>query len=124
MTTATERVVAFASQLRSDSIPDGVAHAAKLHILDTLGCGLAALGLEKGTEGADVALEQGGKEEATVIGGAASVPAASAALANGVLCHALDFDDTHAGAIAHVSTVVVPLQSLQLRLQAAAAPIL
>jgi len=108
VSTATERLVAFASQLSVESVPNSVANAAKLHMLDTLGCGLAALGMEKGTEGANLVLEQGGKEEATVIGGAASVPAASAALANGILCHALDFDDTHAGAIAHVSTVVVP----------------
>src|SRR5919202_486301 len=36
------------------------------------------------------------------------MPAANAAFANAMLCHALDFDDTHGGSVAHVSVVVSP----------------
>src|SRR5205807_3976942 len=36
------------------------------------------------------------------------LPSADAALVNGVTCHALDYDDTHTGAIAHVSVAVLP----------------
>jgi 2-methylcitrate dehydratase PrpD len=36
------------------------------------------------------------------------VPARTAALINGTISHALDFDDTHFGHIGHVSTVVIP----------------
>jgi 2-methylcitrate dehydratase PrpD len=36
------------------------------------------------------------------------VPARAAALINGTISHALDFDDTHFGHIGHVSTVVIP----------------
>jgi 2-methylcitrate dehydratase PrpD len=36
------------------------------------------------------------------------LPPADAALVNGVTCHALDYDDTHTGAVAHVSVAVVP----------------
>jgi 2-methylcitrate dehydratase PrpD len=43
---------------------------------------------------------------ALVFGGTA--PARAAALHNGTLSHALDFDDTHFGHIGHVSTVVIP----------------
>jgi hypothetical protein len=43
---------------------------------------------------------------ALVFGG--SAPARAAALHNGTLSHALDFDDTHFGHIGHVSTVVIP----------------
>ncbi|SMY07379.1 MmgE/PrpD family protein [Flavimaricola marinus] len=43
---------------------------------------------------------------ALLFGGTA--PARSAALHNGTLSHALDFDDTHFGHIGHVSTVVIP----------------
>ena len=44
----------------------------------------------------------------TVIGAADGASAASAALANGMLCHGLDFDDTHADSICHVGVVVSP----------------
>src|ERR671932_2093402 len=36
------------------------------------------------------------------------MPAANAAFANAMLCHALDFDDTHSNSVAHVSVVVSP----------------
>ena len=43
-----------------------------------------------------------------MIGTAAGASASSAALANGMLCHGLDFDDTHADSICHVGVVVSP----------------
>src|SRR5262245_10756423 len=50
----------------------------------------------------------GGTPEATVIGLGHRLPAAQAALANGMLCHGLDFDDTHGDAVCHVTVVVGP----------------
>lgn len=41
-------------------------------------------------------------------GGADRLPVRDAALINGTISHALDFDDTHFGHIGHVSTVVLP----------------
>jgi 2-methylcitrate dehydratase PrpD len=52
--------------------------------------------------------ELGGTAEATVIGLDTRLPAPNAAFANAMLCHGLDFDDTHSDSVAHVSTVVVP----------------
>jgi 2-methylcitrate dehydratase PrpD len=52
--------------------------------------------------------EPGISGPATVIGVSGGLPAADAALVNGVTCHALDFDDTHTGSIAHISVAVVP----------------
>jgi 2-methylcitrate dehydratase PrpD len=49
-----------------------------------------------------------GEPQATVIGLDERLPAANAALANAMLCHALDFDDSHADSISKVSTVVAP----------------
>jgi 2-methylcitrate dehydratase PrpD len=43
-----------------------------------------------------------------VLGSATGVSPAAAALANGMLCHGLDFDDTHADSICHVGVVVSP----------------
>ena len=41
---AAERLAEFATTLTLDDVPEDVAHHAKLHLLDTLGCGLAARG--------------------------------------------------------------------------------
>jgi 2-methylcitrate dehydratase PrpD len=50
----------------------------------------------------------GGAPEATVFTKAERLPAPNAALANGILAHTLDFDDTHTASITHPSACVVP----------------
>ncbi|HEY2637285.1 MAG TPA: MmgE/PrpD family protein [Solirubrobacteraceae bacterium] len=104
---ATGTYARFATDLRVGDVPGEVRRAAALHLLDALGCGLAAVGLEA-TPFAGATAEEDGPGAATVLGLAAGAPPPSAALANGILVHALDFDDTHAGSIAHVSAVVGP----------------
>src|SRR5262245_65157019 len=39
--------------------------------------------------------EEGGKAVASVVGGTVRIPPRAAALANGTISHALDYDDTH-----------------------------
>ena len=106
--TAARRLASFATTLAFDDIPPDVVEHAKLHLLDTLGCGLAASGLGIATEGRTAMAESGGEAQATVIGLDAGLPAAAAAFANGMLCHGLDFDDTHSDSVSHVSAVVCP----------------
>lgn len=108
MSTAAQRFAAFTSALGADRIPAEVIEGAELHTLDMLGCGLAAHGLDVAPAAREAMLEPGTSGPATVIGSTESLPAADAALANGATCHALDFDDTHTGSIAHVSVAVVP----------------
>ena len=105
---AAERFAAWALELDLDAIPPPVVEAAKLHVLDTIGCGLAAHGLGIAAEGRATMSELGGEPEASVIGLKVGLPAPNAAFANAMLCHGLDFDDTHSESVAHVSTVVVP----------------
>jgi 2-methylcitrate dehydratase PrpD len=109
MSTAAERIASFSTTIDYDDIPAPVIDAAKLHVLDTLGCGLAASALGIATEGRTAMTELGGDPQASVIGHGATVPAASAAFANAMLCHGLDYDDTHSDSVAHVSTVVAPV---------------
>jgi len=108
MITAAQRFAAFSSALTIDAIPQEVREAAKLHVLDTLGTGLAAHGLDVADYARAAAVEAGVTGVATVVGVDGGLPAADAALVNGTIFHALDFDDTHSGAVAHVSVVVVP----------------
>jgi 2-methylcitrate dehydratase PrpD len=106
--TAAERFAAWALELDFDDVPPAVVQDAKLHVLDVIGCGLAAHGLGIATEGRTAMSQLGGEPEASVIGLAAALPAPNAAFANAMLCHGLDFDDTHSDSVSHVSTVVVP----------------
>jgi 2-methylcitrate dehydratase PrpD len=105
--TAAERLAEWALELELDDVPDDVVRAAKLHLLDTLGCGLAATAFDVAREGVETMAELGGDDEATVIGGA-GLPAPNAAFANAMVCHGLDFDDTHSDSVAHVSVVTCP----------------
>ena len=107
--TAAETIASWATDITLDDIPDDVREHAKLHVLDTLGCGLAAHSTGVAGEGRAVMSELGGDAEtATVIGLAGGLPAANAAFANAMLCHGLDFDDTHSDSVSHVSTVIAP----------------
>jgi 2-methylcitrate dehydratase PrpD len=105
--TAAQRFAEWAIGLELEDVPGDVVEAAKLHLLDTLGCGLAATALDVGREGVETMAELGGGDEATVIGGPA-LPAPNAAFANAMVCHGLDFDDTHSDSVAHVSVVTCP----------------
>ncbi len=107
--TATERLADFGAELAYEQIPGEVADAAKLHLLDCLGCGLAASGLGIATEGCRAFAELGGEPQATVIGLDTRLPAVNAAFSNAMLSHGLDFDDTHSDSVSHVSVVVCPV---------------
>jgi 2-methylcitrate dehydratase PrpD len=106
--TIAQQLADFAISTDTAAIPARVRQRAALHLLDTLGCGLAAVATGAAEPATAVALAQGGREEASLLGARAPVPAAVAALANGTRCHALDFDDTHEAGICHSSTVVAP----------------
>jgi len=97
------------ARIEADSIPAAVTERTKLSVLDLIGVGLAAHQRGLGVEGSAWAAEQGGSG-GRLIGGKAGVAVApaAAALANGMLCHALDFDDTHPESMSHTSTVVLP----------------
>ena len=53
-------------------------------------------------------LDEGGRAQASVFGTATLLPARSAALINGTISHALDYDDTHFAHIGHPSVAVFP----------------
>lgn len=107
--TAAQTIADFALGLRYGQLPRPVVERTRLQLLDVLGCALGAGSAGVGTEAEAWALaNDGGRgpSELWHAGGCASP--ASAALANGMLGHALDFDDTHPAAMIHVSTVVAP----------------
>lgn len=99
--TATE---AFAEWGLTARIPGEPRRAARRHLLDGIGCALGARGLR--SEVPALRLVSGGFGTHLIGGGEGGRD--QVARANGNLIHALDFDDTHAGALVHVTAAVAP----------------
>lgn len=109
--TAVQQLAAFAVAARG-RLPAAVLEDATGRVLDVVGNSLAALELTDPGEPHAAVLRvlrrRGGSAEAAVLGAAQRLPASSAALVNGTLAHALDFDDTHLPSVLHPSGSVVP----------------
>jgi 2-methylcitrate dehydratase PrpD len=106
--TATSALVEWALGLELASVPEPVRRAACLHLLDGVGVAVAAARTDAAAFVVEAAGRWGAPEEATVIGYGRRLPAPMAALANGALVHALDYDDTHAEALVHATAAVLP----------------
>ncbi|MFH1651046.1 MAG: MmgE/PrpD family protein, partial [Chloroflexota bacterium] len=109
--TGTERVSAFLSETRFEDIPAAAVRVAKDALVDWLAVALA--GSRDRSTGiiGDYLKEFGARGEASVIGKGFRTTAELAALANGTIGHALDFDDTFANSTRynlHPSTCVFP----------------
>jgi 2-methylcitrate dehydratase PrpD len=76
--------------------------------MDIIGIALAASGMEPTRVVRAVVESWGGEGQASIIGSDDRCPAASVALVNGTLAHALDYDDTHLPSVLHPSAAVVP----------------
>ena len=104
MPSYTQSLAQWYGDLALDDVPgDLVAHA-KLRILDTLGVALAASSLAYGKVIRDAAQALGGEGKSRIIAFGNGVAPAWAAMANGMLAHALIFDDTHNESIVHPSS--------------------
>lgn len=101
--TESQKLAYFALNLKLEDVPADVLTLAKEHLLDVIGISLASSKFDIGESVLNGAKELGEGSQATAIGSGARLPPASAALVNGVLAHAIDFDDTHIGAIYHAS---------------------
>ncbi|REF73278.1 MmgE/PrpD family protein [Paracoccus versutus] len=97
-----------AALTRYDDVTEVARLRAKQGIIDTLGVILASTGREPRIAPVlDLVTENGGRPDASVFGTDIRAPAAAAALANGTLAHALDFDSmTPWGA--HADSSIVP----------------
>ncbi len=90
------------------TLPDAVVEKARHHILDTLAAMVSGTGLKPGRLAISYAQAQGGTPEASVVGTRLRVAAVNAALANGMLAHADETDDSHAPSRTHPGCAVVP----------------
>ena len=106
--TLLQEVSRFAVGVRDGGIEPDLLADARRRVTDIIGIALAASGMEPARIVGEVVDAWGGAEQASAIGRAKRYPAAGAALLNGTLAHALDYDDTHLPSVLHPSAAVVP----------------
>src|SRR3954463_14490944 len=88
--------------------PDAVAEKARQHVLDTLAAMVSGSRLSPGLMAIGYAASLGGVPEASVVGASLRTSVVSAALANGMLAHADETDDSHAPSRTHPGCAVIP----------------
>lgn len=98
---ATRMLAEFASTCQLQDVPDVVVERAKLTVLDTIGVALAAVEQPIGAVAAGLARRVPGP--CTALGSQQTADAVSAAVANGTLANALDFDEGF-----HLATSCLP----------------
>jgi 2-methylcitrate dehydratase PrpD len=114
---ALQQVLDWVERARCDDLPEAVVRAAKDYLLNTVAAMLSGSTAPGAAEIVAQVREWGGREQCVVVAHGLEVPAPLAALANGVMAHALDFDDTQVGTGLHANVSLVPalLAAAQLR---------
>jgi 2-methylcitrate dehydratase PrpD len=101
-------IARFAAALRYEDIPSAVRERARIQILDGLGVGFASNAYPFAEKAIAGLRALGGAGDCTVLGRRERLPVRDAALANGILIHGLDFDDTHLASIVHATAASLP----------------
>ncbi len=89
-------------------LPPAVVEKTKHHILDTIAAMVSGSRLAPGKKAIAYVKTLGGVKEACVIGSNIITTAVNAALANGMLAHADETDDSHAPSLTHPGCGIVP----------------
>lgn len=108
MTGLVERLAAFATEQPTSMLAARIERDIRMRLRDLVGISLAAADSEPAVVVARLIDEHRGTPQAGLIGRRGRHPAALAALYNGTLAHALDFDDTHLPSVLHPSASVIP----------------
>ena len=98
----------YMSEARTRALPDEVVEKAKRHTLDTFGAMISGSELPPGRAALRFAREYGGEKIATVAGSNIVCGAIEGALANGLLAHSDETDDSHAPSHCHPGCSIVP----------------
>jgi len=109
--TLSEKLAHHQLALQLYQLADAVIQAAKLHILDSLGCLLAGSRLEPGKLAYDLALASSGNgsgSASTLLGTDSRVSFLDAVQAMSVAAHCGEMDDIHSGAGTCIGGMVVP----------------
>lgn len=103
-----EALSRFVADTPDDAIPETVRTRAPHHMLDAVGIALASTRYDFAHKTLTALRGLAGEGPVPVIGMPAALPARDAATVNGLLCHGLDFDDTHIPGVIHPTAAVLP----------------
>src|SRR5467141_3993319 len=103
-----DKLSRYMSEASERALPDEVVEKAKHHILDTLAAMISGSEIRPGRAAIEFVRAYGGKEIATVVASNIVCGPIEAALANGVLAHADETDDSHGPSRSHPGVSVVP----------------
>jgi len=103
-----EELAAFYTQLNFKDLQDSVIQAAKRYTLDLLGVAIGGSILPSSKSVVNVVKAMGGSLESSIIASTLKVPSPNAALANGVMAHGLELDDTDNESSSHPAASVIP----------------
>jgi len=104
----TLKLVSKALALRFETMPAEVQLLARDCLLDWLACSLAALDEPVAKIVCKAAHEEGGNEQATILGKPKKLSMLQAALVNGTASHAFDYDDVNLAVPGHMSAAILP----------------
>lgn len=104
MTSLSAQASAWIVPLRYEDLPDDVAISTRLRVLDSLGLMLIGGAKPFGPRIRASVRALGQGDTCTIVGSADRAPPALAALANGAMAEALQFDDTHNATIIHATS--------------------
>jgi 2-methylcitrate dehydratase PrpD len=102
-----QRLSQYMAAAAATPLPAPALEQAKLHILDTLGAMVSGATLRPGRLAIAFARSYGGDKVATVVASDVVVGPIEAALANGILAHSDETDDSHAPSTSHPGAPVV-----------------
>jgi len=102
------KLLSWVAAARYEDLPQPAVDASKTYLLNTAAAMLAGSGAPGAREVVRQVREWGGKPESTVAVYGFRAPAPLAAFANGVMAHAMDYDDTQVGTGFHPNVSIVP----------------
>jgi len=103
-----QQLAEFAAALNLTDVPQAVVTRAKYLMLDAIGCAYAAREEEFATRIATSVARLAGDGPRGVVGMPLRLPMRDAAVINGMLMHGLDYDDTHAAGVTHLTVSTLP----------------
>jgi 2-methylcitrate dehydratase PrpD len=106
--TLAQHLAGFCRSVGWAAMPAAVRERARLHALDALGLALASHTQPYAAPSLEGIEAAGSVGACSVIGDARRLAPRDAALANGLLIHGLDYDDTHLASIVHPSVASLP----------------
>jgi 2-methylcitrate dehydratase PrpD len=107
VSTVMQRLSAYIAGALRRPLPDAVTEKTKHHLLDTLAAMVSGSRLRPGKKAISYARTLGGAKEACVLGSRVVTAVANAALANGMLAHADETDDSHSPSQTHPGCGIV-----------------